>query len=172
MNLKRAATIAVVGGACAAWLAADTMSSVRDSDARPVADAQPIDARAESLAQEIARLHERLRPDATPRLPGRNPFRFGDRSPEARLAANPPSEPVAPIAQPARPPLPLRLSGLAEDAGPDGPVRTAIISGLGQLFLVKEGETVTPRYRVIKIGEDAVELVDSIDGTTLRLALK
>ena len=31
----------------------------------------------------------------------------------------------------------LKLVGLAEDAGPDGPVRTAIISGSGELFLVE-----------------------------------
>ena len=38
--------------------------------------------------------------------------------------------------------------------------------------MVKEGETVTPRYRVAKISADVVELTDVIDDSTLRLALK
>ena len=65
-----------------------------------------------------------------------------------------------------------KLAGIAEDAGADGPVRTAIISGGGQLFMVKEGETVTPRYRVAKISADVVELTDVIDNSVRRLALR
>ena len=45
------------------------------------------------------------------------------------------------------------------------PVRTAIISGEGQLYMVKEGEAVTPRYRVAKISADVVELVDLFDNS-------
>ena len=77
--------------------------------------------------------------------------------------------PVVPVAPP---PPPFKLIGVAEDAGPAGPVRTAIVSGPGQLFLVKEGQNVTLRYRVIKISADVVELQDLGDKTTLRLALK
>jgi hypothetical protein len=68
--------------------------------------------------------------------------------------------------------LPLKLEGLAEDHGDQGPVRTAIISGFGDIFLVKEGESVTLRYRVAKISADAVELTDLTDNTPLRLALR
>jgi hypothetical protein len=67
----------------------------------------------------------------------------------------------------------LRLSGLAEDRDADGlVVRTAIISAEGQLFLAKEGESVTSRYRIAKISSDAVELVDLLDDSILRLILK
>ena len=66
----------------------------------------------------------------------------------------------------------MKLSGIAEDATADGVVRTAIISAAGQLFLAKEGENVTPRFRVSKISADVVELSDLIDGSALRLALK
>ena len=65
-----------------------------------------------------------------------------------------------------------QLSGIAEDTGDEGPVRLAFISGGGQLFMVKEGETVTPRYRVAKISADVVELTDVIDNSTRRLALR
>ncbi len=78
----------------------------------------------------------------------------------------------APAAPVAAPPPALKLAGIAEDAGPGGPIRTAIISGLGQLFLVKEGERVAGRYRVTKIAADLVELADTGDGTVLRLPLK
>ena len=61
---------------------------------------------------------------------------------------------------------------MAEDAGSDGPVRTAIISGHGQLFIVKEGEAVTARYQVAKISGDAAELTDLGDNSTITLVLK
>ena len=67
---------------------------------------------------------------------------------------------------------PLKLEGLAEDHGDQGPVRTAIISGFGDIFLVKEGDSVTLRYRVAKISADAVDLTDLTDDTPLRLALR
>ena len=72
----------------------------------------------------------------------------------------------------APPPPPFKLIGIAEDAGADGPIRTAIVSGPGQLFMVKEGQNVTLRYSVTKIAADVVELRDPGDHSTLRLALK
>ena len=68
--------------------------------------------------------------------------------------------------------MPMRLVGIAEDPGPDGPVRIAFISAGGQLFNVKEGETVLDHYRVTKIAEDVVALADVNDGTVRRLALR
>jgi hypothetical protein len=67
---------------------------------------------------------------------------------------------------------PLALVGLAEDEGADGPVRTAIISGGGDLFIVKEGDAVTSRYQVAAIAADVVVLTDVAAGTSLRLALR
>ena len=47
----------------------------------------------------------------------------------------------------------------------------AIISGEGQLFIVKEGEAVTARYRVARISAEVVELIDvSATTSTRRLA--
>ena len=72
-----------------------------------------------------------------------------------------------------QPPLGMfKLIGFAEDAGPDGVIRTAIISGQGQLYLVKEGETVAWIYRVGTMWPDSVELLDSTGGPIVRLALK
>ena len=51
-------------------------------------------------------------------------------------------------------------------------MRSAIVSAPGQLFIVKEGEAVTMRYKVAKISSTVVELTDVVDGSALRLALK
>jgi hypothetical protein len=51
-------------------------------------------------------------------------------------------------------------------------VRIAFISCEGQLFMVKEGDSVTPRYCVAKISADVVELTDVIDNSIRRLALR
>ena len=169
MNLKRAATIVAVGGAFAAWLAAAATSGNRHVAPPLIIGTPPVDARGAELATQIGRLHERLRPDAAPRR-GRNLFEFASPKPRSTpaIAASALTEASrAPIVPPQ-----LKLVGVAEDRGPKGPERTAIISGLGQLFLVKEGENVTLRYRVTKIEADVVELADAGDGTTLRLALK
>jgi hypothetical protein len=172
MNVKRTATIVVVGGALAAWLAAAATSPNREGGEALVLKSPAIDVDGAALASEISRLHERLRPTTTPPQAGRDLFAF--------VAARPrPVEPVqiprpALIEEPARRPTPpaIKLSGIAEDATPQGIVRTAIISGFGQLFLAKEGEPVTDRYRVARISSDVVELTDLAERTTLRLALR
>ena len=172
MNWKRTATIVVVGGVLLAWLAGAATSN-RPVAPPPIVRSSPIEVRGAELASEVARLHVRLRPTTTPNQPGRNVFLFRAAPVRQQPLALPAPKPAltevapAPIAQPA-----LKLSGVAEDAGADGPVRTAIISGEGQLFMVKEGDTVTPRYRVVKISADVVELLDLGTGTTRRLALR
>ena len=172
MNLKRTATIVVGGAAVGAWLAGAATSN-HSIPATTIAPKPQIDLRGEELANEIARLQERLRPASEPRQPGRNLFQFRARAaqPAAAVAAPAMIAPAAPV--PAVPSQPsLKLAGIAEDEGPEGPLRTAIISGEGQLFLVKEGDEVTPRYRVAKISADVVELVDLNDNSVRRLALR
>src|SRR5256885_13542834 len=113
MNLKRTATITCVGGALAAWLAGAATSN--QGVPPPIVDVpQPIDAKGAELANEIARLHERLRPTSTPRQPGRNLFAF--RAGLSRALPQPP--PVAPPALVEPPALRvaepvLQLSGVA-----------------------------------------------------------
>jgi hypothetical protein len=173
MNPKRTATIVVVGGALLAWLAGAATSN-RAIEPAPVISVPAIDYSGVALEKEIARLHERLRPTATPTQSSRNLFSF--RSAPVR-AVPPPSGPTAPALVEAPPPLPpplppLKLVGIAEDPGADGPARTAILVGDGQLFTVKEGENVTARYRVERISADVVELLDLNDNSLRRLALR
>ena len=127
--------------------------------------------RSSELAAEIKRLHERLRPDATPRQPGRNLFAFTAGRPRPQPSAPKPALSEASVVAAAAPP-PFKLIGIAEDAGPEGAVRTAIVSAPGQVFVVKQGQNVTLRYRVAKISADVVELTDLGDGSTLRLGMK
>lgn len=173
MHVKRTASIVLGGGAIAAWLAGAATSNRALPDPI-VPPAAPIDARGSDLANEIARLRERLRPAAAPRTPGRNLFTF--RAAAAPAAAPAPSRPAlieSSAARPADALPPLKLSGVAEDPGPDATVaRTAFISGAGQLFMVKQGDQVTERYRVATITSDAVELLDLTDNTTRRLVMK
>jgi hypothetical protein len=172
MHVKRTATIVLVGGALAAWFAGAATSN-RALPAPIFPRPATIDARGAALASEITRLHERLRPSTTPRTPSRNLFTFHAApapiaavvTPRAALTETPLAAAVATM--PA-----LKLSGISEDPGEAGPIRQAFISGEGQLFIVKEGEGVTARYRVARISSEVVELTDLSDNTTRRLALK
>jgi len=172
MNPKRTATIVVVGGALLAWLAGAATSN-RAIEPAPVISIPTIDNSGVALEKEIARLHERLRPTATPAQSNRNLFSFRSAPVRAVAAPSAPAAPALVEAPPLPPPLPpLRLVGIAEDPGADGPVRTAIVVGDGQLFTVKEGENVTARYRVTRISADVVELQDLNDNSLRRLALR
>jgi hypothetical protein len=171
MNLKRGLTLGAACGAVAVWLAAAATSAPRPPVRTPAHTATPVEVRGAELAAEIARLRERLRPTAAP-LQTRDLFRYGGRRTTAPVFGAPAPPSALDSTAPGVAPPAFALVGLAEDAGPDGPIRTAIISGAGDLFLVKEGEAVTTRYRVVKISSDVVELGDVTDGTTLRLALK
>ena len=173
MNLKQTAatTIITTGGALAAWLVGGVTTNHIAAPA-PIVQRSPVDAKSAELATELGRLRDRLRPTATPRQPGRNLFRF-HAAPAPAAPAAPPPLPVEPPPAAAAPVVtPMRLVGLAEDPGPDGPVRVAFISAGGQLFNVKEGETVLEQYRVTKITADVVELADVNDGAVRRLALR
>jgi hypothetical protein len=68
-------------------------------------------------------------------------------------------------------PLLLTLAGIGESQQGDRAVRTAVISGAGELWLVTEGMVVAGRYRVDRIDRDAVVMVDTEGGQprTLRL---
>ena len=172
MNANRTLTLTAIGGALLAWFAA-AATSTHDVAPRIVLTPPHVDVQGADLAKEIARLHDRLRPDATPRTPSRNLFTFHTVAHhDAPRAASAPAL-TETAAAPSAPALPvLKLEGVAQDDTETGPVRTAIISGEGQLYLVKAGDAVGSRYKVARVGADAVELTDAIDHSTRRLALK
>jgi len=172
MHVKRTATLVVVGLPVTAWLYAAATSGLRREIVVPTERVSPIDARSERLAAEIARLHDRLRPDTAPSQPGRNLFAFTGHAAAPAPAVTRAALSEAAVQVPIAPPPPFKLIGVAEEAGPDGPVRTAIIAAPGQVFLVKEGDAVASRYRVTKISAEVVELVEPGDAPPLRLSLR
>ena len=87
------------------------------------------------------------------------------------LATRPVAEAAATTQAPAPPPPSLSLIGVAEDVTPDGVVRTAIVSGLGDVFLVKVGDTIRDRYRVGPVSGDATQIIDLTTGTSTTIAL-
>lgn len=173
MNFQRMLLLGAAGGAVVVWLAAASSSNPSPSTAVPRRISTTLESRGADLAAEVARLRERLRPTTAP-LQTRDLFRYRRDIPAASRRPTPLIPAIDHrLDPPAATPTPsFVLVGLAEDDGPDGPVRTAIIKGAGDLFLVKEGDEVTGRYRVEKISADVVELTDTGGGPPLRLALK
>jgi hypothetical protein len=168
MNVKRALSLGLGGGAVAAWLAAAATSGSRPIALQPSAPAPAIDPSASQLKSEISRLRERLRP-TTPPVQSRDLFQYASRG--SSNATTVPRETAIREPAPAPEESRLKLIGIAEDGAGGALVRTAILSGLGDLVLAKEGEAVGSRYRVSRITSDSVELTDSSDLTTLRLGL-
>ncbi len=76
---------------------------------------------------------------------------------------------LAPVQE--QPPA-LQLIGVAEDAAADGVVRTAILSGLGDVFLVKAGDVIGGRFRVDQVAADAVQLTTLSTSSVTTLALR
>lgn len=161
------------GGLMAAWLAVSPPTSSTPCSADPGGVRQPAAREMQSLDlnPQADRLRERVSA-VRPRPVSRNPFRFGVRRP-ATVARAPGISTDVPAAAPvpAAPP-PLSLAGIGEKATPQGHVRTAIISGTSELFLVREGETFAGRYRVLRVDSNAVLLRDENAGSDITLSLR
>jgi hypothetical protein len=172
MSRTRAAAYLVGGILLAAWLASAAGVTIRP---RPVPQprrsqqAIQLDAVASDVQAQASRLRHRLASAPALQAPTRNPFVFEVREipppppPKPQPATAPPAFIQRLIAEPD-----LVLLGVAED----GNVRTAMIGSGDELLMVTEGQTVAGRYRVGKVGADAVELIDLGTGATRRLLLK
>jgi hypothetical protein len=164
------------GGVLATWFA------VGPNHGAPAPVAAPVERAVvahESAASELSVLAKKLRERGSGgALPAstRNPFRFGTgktTTPTAHAggssvplpATMTPSAPVAPPAPS------FTLSGIAERNTSEGPKRTAVISGAGQLYLVGDGEMVAGRYLVVRVDPEGVVLRDQT-GTELSLVLR
>ena len=170
MNSRAVGVLGALG-ILAAWLVAaagigfDVPATPRPAPG-PVVQADPIVARIDAQA---ARLRGYLA-SAPPLKPStRDPFRFGTRPAPADRPHPRLTEIVAPLAAAF---IPLTLAGVAEDGREEAVKRTAVITGMGQLFLVKEGEEFGGRFRVVRIGPDAASVTDRTTGMTVTLALK
>lgn len=156
------------GGLLAGWLAVTPQNA---APARVAATAVDRPAVVRELMSDDLNAREgnlRRHRGAVPLGPtSRNPFRFGAK-PANDAHQQPASEAVSTAASGPvpRPELSLSLSGIAERRTPQGRVRTAIISGDGQLYLVTDGESVGGRYTVVTVDPEAVVLRDETGAET------
>jgi Tfp pilus assembly protein PilP len=172
---------AAYGVGAALLVACIATANLPTDEPAPARTARPEAAGPEALAGEVnaqaARLQARMAQAPVPESNPRNPFAFGHPRPAraavndgmARAAAAPDAALVA-----YAPPLPsLTLMGIAEEPSPAGPQRTAVIGGDGDtIYMVTEGQPVGTRYKVTKIGADAIELEDVVSKAYRRLALR
>ena len=175
MRLVRLLLALPVVAGVAAWLVV-VGGAAPETPLAPASVRADLDAaRAEEVVAHASRLRTRLA--TMPARPGasRNPFRFESHARPAHVtrtvvrdASTEAGEPLT--AAPVRPEL--HLIGMAEDAA-DGVVhRTAIVSGLNQVYLVKEGDQIAMRFLVRRVGADAVEIEDLSDSTPISLGLR
>lgn len=124
--------------------------------------------------------------DAARSAPGelaRNPFRFGDARPAAAspaptglrplVKAEPPPPVVAPpvpTGPPPPPPIPFKFIGMLTVAGQGG--RVAVLSDGRGVYHGREGEIVEGQYRIVRIGEESVQMeyADGRGRQTIRLS--
>jgi hypothetical protein len=193
----RKAVYGVGGALLFAYLAAANMPTSepasRARTARP-AGTSGTQTLAEDVRTQALVLHARMAQAPVPAQNTRNPFSFAPRM------RTPPAGPaglgmvhaaVAPdaVAAPVVPPLPiLTLMGVAEETTAAGPRRTAVIAlrhasadpdpnrvaggDADTLYMVVEGQAVGDRYKVTKIGVDAVELEDLQTHGYRRIAMR
>lgn len=163
-------TVATGATALAGWLATPASPARSTARSKPAARSAPVTV---SLEQEAARLAGHNRAATTFERPDRNPFQFSVAPAPARrrvMAEAPPAE-TAETAVPQAPVFPFRLTGMARDVSSGTPVRTAILSSSTALVLAREGDIVSERYRIERVDDDAVDVVDVRDGRVIRLTL-
>ena len=177
MNASRLAAWIFGLGVCTAWLSS-AAGVGRSRPAPRTIPASPINAELSTLAADVqtqaSRLRDRLAQAPAPSSQERNPFSFVVRAASApRVAVRPvnPAPAIVPEPQVSEPLL--TLIGVAEMAGPSGPVRTAMITGPGgDLLMVQAGQILLGRYEVAAIGADAVQLKDTGSGAVRTLVLR
>ena len=175
MTAGKTALYGAGGALLVACLAAANMPG-RDRPSAPErtpAQAKGPDAIASEVESQAARLQTRMAQAPVVEPNPRNPFSFGavPRPRAAQIVRAAVADEPAPAPIPALPML--TLMGIAEETTPQGIRRTAVIGGEADaLFMVTEGQPVGDRYKVTKIGADAVELEDILTKAYRRLALR
>jgi hypothetical protein len=180
MTLRKAAGYGVGAALLVAYLASANMP-VQEPDPHARAAHPTATTGTESLAVEVrsqaAKLHARMAQAPVPSSNPRNPFSFGAASRAARASEPGVRAAVTPdpgVVFAPSPPLPVfTLMGIAEESSADGPRRTAVIGGEADaIYMVVEGQMIGDRYKVKKIGADAVELEDLQTQGYRRLAMR
>lgn len=149
-------------------LAAAACGEPRAASGPPTAKPAPNRAAEES---PIGRLERGLAARPDPTGSPRNPFRFGGGESRGSRRSDLPPLPSAdslpelplPLAQPS-----LRLLGVSTL---DDGIRVASILVGRDLVLAREGETLADRFRIGRVTDDAVEVIDAVGDRPMRLSL-
>jgi hypothetical protein len=160
--LAGVAILAVAAGAWWQTRPAPTTAVVARA-ARPQRPPEP-----EAAAIKPLRLEVLTAARGEPSGEERNPFRFQARVvPPPRQAAPPPAPtgearpaPPGPTGPPPAPPIALKFIALVERANG---VKWAVMSDGKVTMYGKDGDTIDGRYRIVKIGDESVE-VTHLDG--------
>lgn len=176
MTSRKTAAYGVGAALLVTYFAAANMPSPDPPPARERAQPAPAtDTLAVEVRAQAARLRARMAEAPTPQAHPRNPFAFGavpvaQASASAIVHAAVAEDAPAPAVDP---PPALTLMGIAEESSPAGPRRTAVIGGPGdEIYMVIEGQAIGTRYKVTRIGADAVELEDLVSKAYRRIALR
>jgi hypothetical protein len=115
----------------------------------------------------LAVLEPRPHPAGALTTSRRNIFREHERTAPATPGFPRASLPVEQVpATPSLPPGPsVTFLGFAEKVEGGRTVRTAVLSAAGELWMVKEGDSVAGRFRVVAVAVDRVDLTDVQTGT-------
>jgi len=172
MSTTRIAGIVGASVLVAAWLIAATTTRHGNFPQAPVSSAPVVTPSNEALelADEVVRLRQRLGDAPVPRESVRNPFELtAEQFPmstaavDVQLGITP--EPVAPSVPD------MALLGMAENQTTAGTERTAIVSAMGEVLLVRVGDTVGGRLTVTAMSPNGVLLRDGDTGVERRLRL-
>jgi hypothetical protein len=159
------------GGAVIFAAVAAMVAPTERTDSTPVAIPQAVDQSGTvvDLGAQAERLRAKLAEVSTYRQPSRDAFRFGAGPRRVVESAPPAVTELPPIITPSRPPY--ALAGMAITMEGGVAQRTAILSSLQGVSLVKEGDLLDAGYRVTTIADDTVTLESTSDGSqsTLRL---
>ena len=172
MSLMRIASIVGASVLVAAWIVAATTTRRVDSVQLPVrlVPAVTPSPAVIDLADEVARLRQRLGNAPVPRESVRNPFELTAaqlRVSTAAVDTRPDATPEPLIASAPD----VTLVGVAENQTAAGPERTAIMSAMGEVVLVEAGDTVGGRFTVAVVSPDGVVLRDGETGVERQLRL-
>lgn len=133
---------------------ANPLQAARDSDSRPSRGSPGAIPDAELKTEVLAAAGGARAADVR-----RNIFQYGSRPVTATpRVARAPAQSEAPPPPPPPPPPPLRFYGFAEGSG-GGPRSVLLTDGEG-IFVARQGDTIKTRYRVLAVGERALELED------------
>lgn len=160
------------GGAVVVAALGTLVSPLQRSAVTPAAELRAVDhaGAVVDLGAQADRLRARLAEVTAYREPRRDAFQFG--LPPRRAVESPAPltiEAPPPVVAPVRPPY--SLSGMATTTENGVTQRTAILSSLQGVSLVKEGETLDAGYRVVSVTDEAVILESTADGTQTTLHL-